>query len=115
MYSPAKVGADAGDVCGIGPVGVRCTAERDEILALEADCVLYAAQGEMNPFGALDDICALLASGKNVVSTAVTPLIYPPSMGRKVVARLEEAWRGGRSCRSMPPVSNRGGRRRYCP
>ena len=35
----------------------------------------------MNPMGALDDICLLLASGKNVVSTAVTALIYPASMG----------------------------------
>jgi hypothetical protein len=32
-------------------------------------------QGEMNPMAALDDICRLLASGKNVVSTAVTGLM----------------------------------------
>jgi NAD(P)-dependent dehydrogenase (short-subunit alcohol dehydrogenase family) len=45
----------------------------------------------MNPMGALDDICALLASGKNVISTAVTALIAPASMGQKVVDRLEKA------------------------
>jgi hypothetical protein len=49
------------------------------------------AQGEMDPSGALDDICDLLAHGKNVVSTALTSLIYPKSAGDEVVARLEGA------------------------
>jgi 2,4-diaminopentanoate dehydrogenase len=54
-------------------------------------------QGEMNPMGALDDICRLLASGKNVVSTAVTGLIYPRSLGRRVVEKLEGACTDGQS------------------
>jgi 2,4-diaminopentanoate dehydrogenase len=45
----------------------------------------------MNPMGALEDICRLLASGKNVISTAVTPFIYPLSAGPVVVERLEAA------------------------
>ena len=91
VYSEDKAGRDGGELCGIGPIGVTATKDRDEILALEADCVLYMAQGDANPAPALDDICALLASGKNVVSTAVTPLIYPASMGPIVVDRLEKA------------------------
>jgi hypothetical protein len=91
VYSDEKAGRDAGEVCGIAPIGVTTTKQRQEILALEADCVLYMAQGETNPAGALDDICAILASGKNVVSTAVTALIYPASMGQAVVDRLERA------------------------
>ncbi len=91
VYSDDKAGRDAGEICGIGPIGVTATKDRDEILALDAECVLYMPQGEMNPMGALDDICGLLASGKNVISTAVTALIYPASMGRKVVERLERA------------------------
>jgi hypothetical protein len=55
------------------------------------------AQGDANPAPALDDICNLLASGKNVVSTAVTPLIYPASMGPTVVDRLEHACAEGAS------------------
>ena len=51
----------------------------------------------MNPMGALDDICRLLASGKNVVSTAVTGLIYPRSLGDKVVDKLETACATGQS------------------
>ncbi|MGF7238711.1 MAG: dihydrodipicolinate reductase [Frankia sp.] len=91
VYSNDKAGRDAGEICGIGPIGVTATTDRDAILALDADCVLYMPQGEMNPDGALDDICALLASGKNVVSTAVTALIYPRSAGQRVVDRLEKA------------------------
>jgi hypothetical protein len=96
VYSADKAGRDAGDLCGAAPIGVIATRDRDEIRALAADCVLYMPQGEMNPMGALDDICALLASGKNVVSTAVTALIYPDAMGQTVVDRLAAACAHGR-------------------
>jgi 2,4-diaminopentanoate dehydrogenase len=95
VYSDAKAGRDVGDICGIGPIGVTATKDPAEIVALDADCVLYMPQGELNPMGALDDICRLLASGKNVVSTAVTGLIYPRSLGEKVVQRLESACADG--------------------
>jgi hypothetical protein len=96
VYSDAKTGRDVGEICGIAEVGVTATRDPEQILALDADCVLYMAQGEMNPMGALEDICRLLESGKNVISTAVTPFIYPPSAGTFVVERLEAACvRGG--------------------
>ncbi len=82
---------------GIGPIGVTATADPNEMIALDADCVLYMAQGEMNPAAAIDDICRLLASGKNVVSTAVTSLIYPSAAGAHVVEQLEAACTGGGS------------------
>jgi hypothetical protein len=97
VYSNAKAGRDIGDVCGIGAIGVTATKNPDEIVALDADCVLYMPQGEMNPMGALDDICRLLASGKNVVSTAVTGLICPRSLGDKVVDKLESACAAGQT------------------
>ncbi len=95
VYDESKAGRDVGEVCGIGPIGITATTNRGEILALEADCALYMAQGEMDPTGALDDICALLESGKNVVSTALTSLIYPKSAGDDVVRRLESACAAG--------------------
>jgi hypothetical protein len=97
VYSDAKAGRDVGEVCGFGPIGVLATADRDEVVALDADCVLYAAQGEMDPMGALDDICRLLASGKDVISTAVTAFIYPAAAGPEVVERLEAACAEGDS------------------
>lgn len=97
VYSEAKAGRDIGEAIGIGETGVIATADVDEILALDADCVLYMAEGERNPLAALDDICRLLASGKNVVSTAVTAWIYPQSADDEVVQRLEEASHEGQS------------------
>ena len=97
VYSDAKTGRDIGEICGIGPTGVMATSDADEILGTAADCVLYMPQGEMNPMGALDDICRLLASGKNVISTAVTAFIYPKSCGPEVVERLEAACAQGRT------------------
>lgn len=97
VYDARKAGRDVGELCGVAPLGVFASARSEELLALEADCVLYAARGELDPMGALDDICRLLASGKNVVSTAVTGLIHPRSLGEGVVARLEAASREGRS------------------
>ena len=95
VYDERKAGRDVGEVCGIGPIGVTATSDRDAILGVDADCALYMAQGEMDPTGALDDICALLSSGKNVVSTALTALIYPKSAGDEVVAQLEAACAAG--------------------
>ena len=98
VYDESKAGRDVGEVCGIGPIGVTATSDRDAILGVDADCALYMAQGEMDPTGALDDICALLSSGKNVVSTALTALIYPKSAGDEVVDRLEAACAAGGTC-----------------
>ena len=41
VYSDDKAGRDVGDVVGIEDTGVIATQNVDEIMALEADCVLY--------------------------------------------------------------------------
>jgi len=40
VYSDDKAGLDAGEIAGIGPIGIATTMDRDEILGLDADCVL---------------------------------------------------------------------------
>jgi hypothetical protein len=95
VYSEDKAGRDLGEICGLGRIGIAATRDKSEIFALPADCVLYNAEGEGAAENALDDICRLLASGKNVVSTALTVLIYPKAAGREVVDRLEAACREG--------------------
>ena len=64
VHDPAKVGRDAGELCGAGPTGVITTDSVDAILALRSDCVLV-----MRESTDLDEICRLLASGANVVTT----------------------------------------------
>lgn len=87
VSSGDKVGRDAGEICGIGALGVKATDDVDVLLALEADCVMYSP--------VLADpalVARLLESGKNVV----TPLnwFYP---GGRDVSALEAACRAGNS------------------
>ena len=65
VYSPDKHGADLGTLLGRDPIGVTATTDVDEILGLDADCVLYTPRTAR-----VDDVCALLAAGKNVATTA---------------------------------------------
>src|SRR5437868_12372817 len=99
VHSPDKAGKDAGELAGVGPVGVTATNDVEEILGLDADVVSYMATGDLRPWEAVDDMARILESGKNVVSTSVVPLIYPPAADQKSVERLEEACRkGNTSC-----------------
>jgi hypothetical protein len=95
-YGADKIGRDAGELCGVSPLGVPVGGDRAQILAMDADCVLYMAQGEGKRDQVLDDVCQLLASGKNVISTALTELIYPKACGPDIVARIENACAAGR-------------------
>jgi len=95
VTSPEKVGRDAGDLCGSGPVGVAATGDVDEILALGADCVLYMPRA----LGA-DEVCRLLAGGANVVTTR-GELHRPASMDPALRAQVEAACaEGGTSIHS---------------
>ncbi len=78
VHSPDKVGRDAGALAGLDPIGVAATNDVDELLDLDAECVCYTATADLRPNEALDDICRILTSGKNVVSTSIVPLVHPP-------------------------------------
>ncbi|NDU73039.1 dihydrodipicolinate reductase [Actinomadura sp. DSM 109109] len=93
VHSPVKVGADAGTLAGRDPVGVTATGDLDEILGLDADCVVYAPSPVNDRFRELDTICALLASGKNLIS--LTGLVYPWAHGPFFVNELEQACKRG--------------------
>ena len=63
VFHKQKVGLDAGKIAGIQPLGIRATDDMDEILSIEADCVLYNP-----PMERYDEVIPILASGKNVIS-----------------------------------------------
>src|SRR5512139_2697092 len=63
VFSPEKAGRDAGEIAGIGPIGVKTTGNIDEILAMDADIVQYAPL-----LANVGEICRLLESGKNVIT-----------------------------------------------
>ena len=63
VHSKAKAGLDVGEIIGTGPLGVVATGSVEDILALDADAVVYAPL-----LPNVDEVAALLRSGKNVVS-----------------------------------------------
>lgn len=95
VHDADKVGRDAGELCGLEPVGVMATDDAGALLALGADCVSYMATGDLRPQEALDDMCRILESGANVVGTSVVPLVYPPAAPKPWVDQLEVACKAG--------------------
>jgi len=91
VSNPAKVGRDAGELGRIAPTGVRASADADAVLALRPDAVVYTASGDMRPGDAIDDVVRCLASGANVVTTAIYPLLHPPSAPDDLKARIQDA------------------------
>ena len=85
VHSKAKAGKDVGEIIGTGTLGVTATDNVDDILAMDADAVVYAPL-----LPNVDEVAALLRSGKNVVS----PLgwFYP---SESEAAPLETAAREG--------------------
>jgi hypothetical protein len=81
VHSDEKAGRDAGELCGIDPVGVTATQDADALLALDADCVCYTAHSDVRPGEVVDDLCRMLAGGKNVVNTSFVALLYPEQAG----------------------------------
>ena len=79
VHAQDKVGRDAGELVGVGPIGVKTTDDADELIALRPDCVVYAASGPLRDAGAVPDYVRLLEAGINVVTTTVNRLIYPPT------------------------------------
>ncbi|GAA4984088.1 dihydrodipicolinate reductase [Yinghuangia aomiensis] len=104
VHSPDKVGRDASELCGVetdevgglaDTTGVAATNRLDDILELDADCVLYMPQA-----CDADEVCRLLASGLNVVTTR-SEFHRPASMDPDLRRRVEDACaEGGTSIHS---------------
>jgi len=93
--SASKAGRDAGALVGLPPTGVVATDDPDAVLALAADCVSYMGATDLRLGDAISDMCRILASGKNLVTTSFVPLVFPPGAPDPIVRRLEEACRAG--------------------
>jgi hypothetical protein len=87
VHGPDKVGLDAGELCNMTATGVIATDNVDAIVKSGADCVLY-----MPSTPDLDELCRLLASGINVVTTCGLfhhPATMDPDVRAKVRAACE--------------------------
>lgn len=99
VFSDEKAGKDAGEIAGIGKVGVKATNDIEKIVAMDADVVIHTALPSLvygaDPMADIDLFCRLLASGKDVITTV--GYMYPKVYGPKLNKRLEEACRRGGS------------------
>jgi hypothetical protein len=96
--SPAKLGLDAAELCGIQePTGVVATDDVQALVDLRADCLVYMTQAETRPEAALEELTTFLAAGTNVVGASLVWMVYPPHADAWMREPLEEACRRGRS------------------
>ncbi|OBH78998.1 dihydrodipicolinate reductase [Mycobacterium scrofulaceum] len=88
VHSAEKNGVDVGRILGTDDLGVTATSSVEEILALDADCVVYSPLVPND-----DEVIAILRSGKNVV----TPVgwVYPDPNNSRHQAVAEAAAAAG--------------------
>jgi hypothetical protein len=91
-YSPDKNGKDAGELAGIGPIGVKATTDLDAFLATDVDCVLHCGR-DFGDWRADTEILRMLEAGRNVIT--MLPYHYLRSRGREIEARFRKAAEAG--------------------
>jgi len=89
VFSPDKAGRDAGELCGLDPVGVAATLSLDELIAAAPDCLVYLPNKPD-----IDEICRILSAGINI-ATACIGFNDRASLAPGDLARIEEACRKG--------------------
>jgi hypothetical protein len=88
VTNPEKVGKDAGDLVGLPKTGVIATSDIEKLIALQADCVFFAALVQD-----LDLYDRMLRSGKNIVSPAGP--FFPTERYKAQFDKLDAACRAG--------------------
>jgi 4-hydroxy-tetrahydrodipicolinate reductase len=85
VFSPGKVGRDAGELSGCASTGILGVDSIDAVVAARPDCVIY-----LPDLPDIDDMCRLLAAGANIV-TACIGFNQRACLDPAVLARLEAA------------------------
>ncbi|MDA8752534.1 hypothetical protein N9M39_00055 [Halieaceae bacterium] len=97
VSNPDKVGLDAGEIAGIGKLGVTATDDWRAVLDAGADAVVYTATADIRPEAAMGDLLACLEAGINVVSTSFYSFLHPGSCPGEALQPLEAACRTGKA------------------
>src|SRR4029450_3184075 len=76
--TPAKVGRDVGQICGLDPVGLAATDDVEALIALEPDALVHYGPTQAHPPpDHTRAVGAFLRAGIDVCSTAMTPWVWP--------------------------------------
>ena len=101
VSNPDKVGLDVGEICGVGPVGLRATDDVEALIALRPDALVHYGPTAAKADDNVRDVGAFLRAGVDVCSTAMTPWVWPamtlnpPSWVDPITEACEA---GGSSC-----------------
>jgi 4-hydroxy-tetrahydrodipicolinate reductase len=96
VHNPAKDGRDAGEIAGIGPIGVTATTDAAAVFAAGGlDAVAYFGPTAEYAAENIANMALALRAGVNVVSTSMTPLVYPPACDEWMTRELTVACEAG--------------------
>lgn len=103
-YSADKLGRDAGELAGIGPIGVAATGMIDEIIAARPDCLTF--------HGVWPDLMLyerVLEAGINIVTTAdwAPGITATPTTAYRMAARNPKCC-SRLACEGIRPSTGRG-------
>jgi hypothetical protein len=77
VSAPDKVGRDAGEICGIDPIGVVATDDADALVALRPDALVHYGPTAAHASDNIELMDKFLRDGIDVCSTAMTPWVWP--------------------------------------
>lgn len=97
VSSPAKVGMDAGALCGRPDIGVAATDDLGVVLDVKPDCIAYCATAVRREDEVIADIVGYLDAGINVVTISAIPMVYPNAAPANWREPIENAARRGNS------------------
>ena len=97
VHSPDKVGRDAGELAQGPPIGINATNDKDALIALRPDCVVYVSNSPDREKSATDDYLRMLEAGINIVSSTSSRLHYPPAFDQPRLGQLSKAARAGKA------------------
>ncbi len=89
VYDPAKRGQDAGDLCGVARTGIVATDDKDAVLDVHPDLVLYMGSVEKYREECIADVVDLLTAGIDVIATGSSFIeirAFDPEVGRAIEA-----------------------------
>lgn len=97
VWSPEKVGVDAGQLAGAADTGVLATDDWDALYDLEADCLSYFGDSLGRELECAADVCRFLERGTNAVTISTFPWAYPRQMPPEYGVPVTEACAKGSS------------------
>lgn len=77
VSNPDKVGRDAGELSGLAPLGVIATDDVDALIACKPDALVHYGPTAAHADDNIKLISRFLRAGIDVVSTAMTPWVWP--------------------------------------